>query len=122
MTISAANFKLRYTEFDSVDDARVEIFLDDAALEISESIWGTLYSRGVYALTAHLLTLNDKSAAGGGSSTVGPVTSRAVGDVSVSFGLAAVKSKSDEYLGSTLYGSEYLRLKGLICHGAIAIT
>ena len=114
-----ADFRARYPEFDTTTDERVQVFLDDAALEMSESVWNTLYDRGQLALTAHLLTLSNKTATG----ATGPssaVTGRSVGDVSVSFGTAAVKDKQDEYLSSTSYGQEYLRLGSLL--GGFVLT
>ncbi len=120
MAISVADFKLRYTEFSAVLDARVQVFLDDAELEMSETVWDTLYERGAYALAAHLLTLSDKTAAGS-TGAPGTVASRSVGDVSVSFVSSGAKNKEDEYFGSTSYGLDYLRLRELIPTGALVV-
>ena len=111
-----ASFRARYPEFDSVADARVELFLADAALEMGESCWGDLYDRGQSALAAHLLTISigDQSAVGG-IGIVAPLSERTVGDVSLKFAQAVPSSGSNEaYFGRTTYGQEYMRLMRLL--------
>lgn len=123
MTVTPADFKLRYPEFDPVDDARVQIFLDDAALEMCESAWGDLYDRGQAALAAHMLAIANQTEASGGTGggASGPVASRSIGDVSVSFGLSSSSSKSEDWYTSTPYGSDYWRLVKIVGMGAVVV-
>ena len=65
MALTAADFKIRYPEFDSVDDVTVDRFIADAEQELAEACWGDLYERGVFALAAHFLSLDQKRQAAG---------------------------------------------------------
>jgi hypothetical protein len=108
-------FRARYPEFTAevYPDLTVASAISDAESETNSTQWGALYSRGAYALTAHLLTVN-----GPGASPIGGVKSRSIGDVSVTFSEGA--SALDE-LGSTRYGAEYVRLRNLISGGAVIV-
>ncbi len=123
MAIDPATFKIRFPEFSSVADSRVQFFLDDAELEVGEAAWGTLYEKGVFLLAAHLLKLDqirqdtDTDSGDSGSN----VTSRSVGDVSVSFAKATAQSVTDDWYLQTSYGVEYLRLKRRMGMGCVAV-
>lgn len=121
-----ADFKTRFPEWAAIDDSRIQFFIDDAVLEVGAGPWGTLYEKGVLLLAAHFLTL-DQIAQGNKTppgSLDGNVTSRSVGDVSVSFGLSSTESgnTSEEYLKKTTYGVQFLRLQKRAGHGAIVVT
>jgi len=107
-------FIARFPEFTAVAEARIQLFLDEALLEIREGDWGDFYTKGLNLMTAHLLTLADMQAAstGGASGSLGPVASRSVGDVSVSFGVSATATAtgSDAWLNASPYGQELARL------------
>lgn len=125
MALTPADFKTRYPEFASVDNARVQTMLDEAQLEVGEGPWGLFYEKGVFLLTAHLLVIDARRQAaggGGGSSSEGQVVSRKVGDVSVTFGTQAQSANgSDQWYLSSSYGAEYLRLKKRKGMGMIAV-
>ena len=122
MALTAADFKIRYPEFDSVADATVEMFIADAEQELSEECWGDLYERGVFALAAHFLYLDQqRQAAGSGGGIVAPAQSRSIGDVSWSFALNTVDSNGDQYYGSTQYGQEFMRLSDLVSPGMTVV-
>jgi hypothetical protein len=101
---------IRYPEF--VGETAIATLLADALLEMNATAWGNLYERGAYALTAHLLTINNAMG------DTRAVVSRSVGDVSTSF--ASVSSNDSSYL-STKYGREYRRLQRLIGSGGIVV-
>lgn len=115
-TLTPTSFRARYPQFDAdtYPDPTVQTALDDCALEMSETMWGSLFERGAYALTAHMLTVG----AAGGSAFVGGVSSRSIGDVSVSFFAGSIGSDD---LGTTGYGCEYVRLRRLISGGPIVV-
>jgi len=122
--VTPTTFKTRYPEFSTIADARVSFFIADAELEIDPDRWGTWYDRGVAALAAHFLAISKKTAASGGAlGSLGPVSSRSIGDVSVSFGSASgtVSGLSDDYYKASPYGQEYLRLMSLIGIGAVVV-
>ena len=123
MAITPADFKIRFLEFGSIPDSRVQLWLDDALLEVGESAWGDLYEKGVFLLAAHFLSLDQINQGEDESGGVtGNVTSRSVGDVSVSFAKATSDSSSDDWYLQTSYGSEYLRLKKRVGMGIVAIS
>jgi len=106
-------FLVRFPEFAAVDEARIQLFLDEALLEIRESEWGDFYYKGLNLFTAHLLTLANQTslAAGGASGSFGPIASRKVDDVSIAFAAGALSSSGNAtWLNSTPYGQELLRL------------
>jgi len=108
--ITPASFKIRFPEFDSQDDARVQSFIDDSVLILNEAFWGAKYDLGLNYLTAHYLVLSDKSSAGNAGSN-GQVASRAVDGTSVSYNTAPLGSQADAYYASTSYGQRYLTLR-----------
>ncbi len=124
MALTPADFKIRYPEFDSIPDARVQFMLDDAVLEVSEARWDTLYEKGSMLLAAHLLQLdlNRQETEDDDSSEEGNLASKSIGDVSYSFTKAASESTSDDWYLQTSYGTEYLRLKKRVGMGVVAVT
>lgn len=101
------DFKLRFTEFASTADARVQLFLDDAALTVDATAWGARYDLGLCYLAAHLLTI----AARGGAGAAGALTQVKVGDLSRNY--AQTTGISGPY-ATTSYGVEFLRLQKTI--------
>lgn len=123
MSITATEFKARYTEFSTLEDARINVFIADAALELDAGRWGDLYDRGLAALAAHMLALNERAALGGvtGGAAEGPVTSRSIGDVSVSLGFVSAGNQTEQYYLSTAYGQDYWRLVQIVGYGALVV-
>ncbi|MCP3685814.1 MAG: DUF4054 domain-containing protein [bacterium] len=111
MTVTAASFKARFTEFAAVADARVELFLADAVLVLNEVYWDLKYDLGINYYTAHLLYLADQAADGSGEGTSGAITGRSVDGTSVSYGSGNPTSAEDAWLLTTTYGSRYLSLR-----------
>jgi hypothetical protein len=104
--VTPADIKLRFPEFNSVDDAKIQLFIDDATATTNSKCPN--YDLMVSYLTAHLLTLATKTDSDD-SSTTKPVVSESVGDVSVSYGGTAGKANDSFY--STAYGQRYLDLR-----------
>jgi len=112
MTINIAGFQARYPEFDTVADARIEVYLADSQLEINESIWSDYYEKGVYALAAHMLHRSLMSESGNAGSS-GEVSSKRIGDLQISYNTKSLDS-TESYYNSTVYGQEYYRLMKLV--------
>lgn len=108
--IDPASFKVRFPEFASVDDARIQLFIDDAVIVLNESYWGEKYNLGLYYLTAHYLVLSEATEAGS-SSSVGPVSGRAVDGTSISYAQMTPANEANALLASTIYGQRYLALR-----------
>jgi hypothetical protein len=96
--------------FDAVTEGQASLVIDEAAREIVEDVWGDSYDDGILYLSAHLLTLFVVSQGVGGGG--GPVSSRQVGDVSVTFATARSASEiASGQFGSTLFGQRFLQLR-----------
>lgn len=108
--ITPASFKIRFTEYSTTADERIQLFIDDSILILNEAFWGEKYDLGLAYLTAHFLTIADKSAAGNIGS-VGQVQSKAVDGTSVSFNSGISNSQQDAFYASTSYGQRYLTLR-----------
>jgi hypothetical protein len=125
ITFTPAEFKIRFPEFASVDDAIIQPQLDRAEKILIESVWGDCYYEdGVYLLAAHFLAVQQARQQGGttGGTVFGPVLSKSVGDVSVTFGRRTATSTSEEFYGSTPYGQEYWAMLQHVGRGAVAVT
>lgn len=110
-------FRARYPEFGDTalyPDPRVQLFLDDAAQDMGsdENRWCGKYDRAQAALAAHYLTKGTLSEAGDTSASVGPITGKTAGGVSVQ--RAAVskdRGNADDQLSTTTYGQQFLALR-----------
>ena len=110
MSITATEFKVRFPEFASETDARVDIMIARAELRVHAGVWDTWYDEGLYYLSAHFLARANvaaQAASGGGVTAAGPLASKSVGDVSISFTNAAPADMGEGYLNSTSYGAEF---------------
>jgi hypothetical protein len=115
VTISPSGFKIRFPEFDSVLDARIQVFLDDSATEIDLTTWGDYYERGIYYLAAHLLTIATKTAGGSTTEDLGAVIRKKVGEIEIAYAdPGVVGSYNAGFFQNTAYGIEYLRLCELV--------
>ena len=110
MAIDPASFKIRFPEFDSVDDSRIQVFIDDAVLVLNESYWSSKYDLGLYYYTAHSLALATQTE-GGNIGSMGLVGSKAVDGTSISYTNPTPNDQSDAYYLSTLYGQRYIQLR-----------
>ncbi len=108
--IDPATFKIRFPEFDSVLDARIQLFIDDAEIILNEVYWGEKFDLGTSYWVAHELTINEKTGAGSSSSS-GLVASKAVDGVSISYTNKVPVADDEAYYSSTAYGQKYLALQ-----------
>lgn len=101
---TVAEFRIRFPEFDLATDEYLKFQLDDAALELDETVWGKLYSLGVGYLAAHKMTL---SPFGMNAKLMGTIDSVAR-DNTVTY-------------SSTTYGRNYQRLLRAVGVGFVVI-
>jgi len=113
MAINPTSFKIRFNEFDSVLDAYIQLFIDDAMVILNPVFWGSKYDLGLYYLTAHFLSLSNRTniGASGSFGPVAPVASKSVDGVSISYNNPVINNMSDAIYGSTIYGQRYLALR-----------
>ena len=112
MCSTPADFKARFPEFDSVDDSRIQLFIDDATLVLNESYWGVKYDLGICYLTAHYLAIAERTSLGAGADgAYSSVASRAVDGTSISYSQPTIDRLGDSYYMSTVYGQRYIQLR-----------
>ena len=92
-------FRALYPDFDCIDDATIQVQLD-LFISIYGSGYGSLvdHLQGLYA--AHKLFIK-------GQNNSGPIASRSVGDVSVTY---SDKVTSDSQLYTSSYGTEFAQI------------
>lgn len=119
--MTPAEFKTLYPKFAAESDARLQAFIDLSVLELDETRWGDLYSRGLGLLTAHSLTTDSQDAATATSAVADLTTQKKVGDVSVSRSEAMLQAQASDPLLRTAYGQEFKRLRRMVGMGAWAV-
>jgi hypothetical protein len=121
--ICASDIKTRYPgAFDTVDNDFIELLIEEAEEEISAAVWGSNYDRGLRLLTAHKIYTSPavSGGSGGGSVYSGPITSKRIGDVSITYGQAqGAAQTSSKDLSSSSYGIEFLELRRLVQGGPV---
>lgn len=124
---TASELKLRYTEFEPLDEARINIFIEEASRSVDDTWIEDDQKHAIMALTCHLMSLEGEPSktVNSGSSTVvssGGVElylkKRTVGDTSneyaetsgsVSNGSGDSGSAENDYQ-STPYGAKFYKL------------
>lgn len=115
MAVTPSGFKIRFPEFALVEDARIQLFLDDSETEINLDTWGDYYDRGISYLTAHLLTIATKTAGGVSSEMLGNVIRKKVGEIEIAYAdPGVVGSYNAGFFQNTAYGIEFSRLCELV--------
>lgn len=108
----ALNYELFRTvvapEFAAKADADLDVFAEEAELEISEKAFKKLYPRAVALITAHLIKMSELSNSPNGST--GELKKVKVGDISREYAVGESQADGDTY-ALTVYGKEYLRLR-----------
>lgn len=92
----------------AIDPEPLQSIVDATALMISLEAWGSKAFDAHKNLAAHFGSKALSSGTGGGAS--GPVTSRSIGPLSVSYA-APVMSAGDVVQGASRYGDIYLMLR-----------
>lgn len=112
--ISPADLKARFPEFGEEEDARIQIFINDAKsmsyMGEDEVRWGTQYDYAAVHLSAHLLAIGNASRDGDQSAKAGNVSSSSVGSVSVSYTVGD-RDAGDDFYRSTTYGMTYMEVR-----------
>ena len=126
-------FRTRQRAFESGttwSDDTVEQALCEGDAETGGKGWGVydtpcqnFKQRGMFLYAAHYIASmypkGDAGSVSGGSK--GSTASKSVGDESISFARAAVLTQGDEWLGSTAFGQQFMRLRRRAGMGARAV-
>lgn len=134
MTTTPADFKIRFPEYASEADARIQLHLDDAALQMNEAFWGVKYDLGMYYLAAHLLWVDNEggggsqAGTGGGGQAIAPIASQTVDGVNVTYTRTggggdnrSGLSQADIFYSASTFGQRYLALRKTLGTVAYAI-
>lgn len=113
---TVANFNVRFPEFCDVDDDRIQLFLDDAALLMADSPkWLDFYDVAHQYFSAHLLAVASSSASGD-VGAMAPISKQEVDDVLIEQAVSEVHPNMDELL-TTVYGKRYWQYRRMITVG-----
>lgn len=116
--MDAAQFRLTFPEFNDIarfPTAQINFYFGLAAFQVPLSVFGPDVLPFVSNLfVAHNLALTMSSASG-------PVSSKSVGSVSVSYDTNATNEQDAGWYNSTIYGKQYYRLMMIYGAGAIQL-
>lgn len=118
---TATSIKMRYPEFEDVDDYLIEFAVEEAR-EVVGSNWTTGYNRAIIYLTAHYVAAG-VAAVDAANDDSGEIASESIGRMSISYKTSAASNvdavASD--LSSTSYGKRYVELRDLNFGGPVLI-
>lgn len=106
--VTPADIKLRFPEFAAIDDALIQLFIDDATATVNAKCPNS--DLMISYLTAHLLAGSILTSAGD-NVPIKSIASEAVGDVSRSYSGTTSTSSNDNFYTGTAYGVRYLDLR-----------
>lgn len=112
---TAADLKGRYNEFDCVSDATVSAFISDARRSVHETWLERDFAPAIMLLAAHMMLSEGVIAMARGKSstmtTTGPINSKTVDGVSVTYAGVSAGQMDAEGYGATEYGRRFLALR-----------
>lgn len=119
MTPDLATFRALFSEFASIGDATVNVYLNDAIDHLDAASWGRCFAKAALNYSAHELSLAQTRAASAsqqGDNVVvpqsGKLQSGSEEGISFAFEASTVnKSATGEWLAQTPYGQAYLALQ-----------
>ena len=109
MAVTPTSLKAKFSALSDADDADLQVWIDEAELNVCRSSWGDRADDGVSYLAAHLyFSFNDASSEGAS----GPVTEKKVDQLSASYQVGDIFSDWD--MGTTKFGRRFIGLRRLI--------
>tara|TARA_R110000851_G_scaffold51444_2_gene122136 strand:- start:488 stop:847 length:360 start_codon:yes stop_codon:yes gene_type:complete len=113
---SVLQFQTRFPEFCEEDDDRVQMFLDDAALNMSsKEKWIDWYDVAHQYLAAHFLVAG-LATESGDYGVLAPLKKQEVDDVVIEQAVESVSASMDD-LYSTAYGKRYITYRKRVLAG-----
>ena len=113
MAATVASIKARCPEFTSTATATIELAIADALTQLATGSWSADQADLAHIyLSAHILKMWDNWATAGAGSP-GAVKSLRDGDLGKTFAVSDVASQADAWLGSTVYGLEFIRIRDM---------
>lgn len=129
MAIDAAQFRIDYPEFADTTlypDSGVNYWLTTAALLLPAARWLTVLDLGTELFTAHNLVLERKAQAEAVNGippgvTTGPVSSKSVDKVSVSYDTGSAVVLDAGHWNNTVYGTRFIQLARMFGAGPVQV-
>ncbi|BBE08585.1 Uncharacterized protein MCB1EB_0424 [Mycoavidus cysteinexigens] len=118
--ITPADVKARFPVLDAVEEAQLQLLINDTRPFFNIDRWGAFYPRGACLLVAHFWTLQQKFDKGE-TAPIHAVTSRKAGEVQLSYAPPTALDAQDAWLASTSYGQQYLSLRKQVSFGALVV-
>ncbi len=124
-----STFRADFPEFTSVikfPEATVTFYAAIGEKLINECRWGEMKPFGVELFVAHNITLakmntNASDVDGLPGQSLGPATSKAIGEVSVSYDSTSSLEEKAGHWNLTTYGKQFIRLAKMFGMGAIQL-
>jgi hypothetical protein len=121
--LTADQFRAMFPEFNdpvAYPDATIEMWI--SLCPIDPCIWGSMYNLGQGLWTAHeLKKFGPANGTGGLAQKGGPVQSKSVGPVSVSYDLTLGKEEGAGSYNNTIYGQQFIHWARLLGMGPIQV-
>ena len=115
--ITSTNFKIRFPEFTSILDIKINLLIDEAYLSIGAK-YGKFQDTAVLYFVAHNLVIETN----GLNAMSATVSSQSVDGVSVSYAMPTTINEINAYYGSTGYGQKYLYYFNIVRVGQASIV
>ncbi|BBE09717.1 Uncharacterized protein MCB1EB_1556 [Mycoavidus cysteinexigens] len=120
MAITPADVKARFPVLDAVEEAQLQLLIDDTRPFFNIDRWGAFYPRGACLLVAHFWSMQQKVDKGE-TAPVYAVTARKAGEVQLSYASPSPLEMQDAWLAATSYGQQYLSLRKQVGFGALVV-
>lgn len=119
-------FRSDFPEFANATDAQINMWLTIGASLVNEARWEELTTIGIELVAAHHLAIamrDAKLASGGGAAggVSGPVASKSVDKVSVSYNTASTQYEGEAFWNMSSYGIRYLGLARMFGAGGFQL-
>lgn len=129
MSVTTTKFRADFPEFSSTaayPEALVTFYLTLGAKLMSVDRWADIIDEGLELFVAHNLALErpaQKTAAAGGvpGGASGPVSSKTIDKVSVSYDTSAAMEPGAGHWNLTIYGQRYIRLARMVGSGGLQL-
>lgn len=126
MIPTPAQFRSDFPEFASASDTQITMWLTIGASLVNEARWEELTTIGIELVAAHHLAIamrDAKLAAGGGAAggVSGPVSSKSVDKVSVSYNTSSTQYEGEAFWNMTAYGIRFVGLARMFGAGGIQL-
>lgn len=121
----ASLFLTVFPEWASASDTAISYWLSQAPLQLSAGLFGANFDLASMLFVAHNLALGDmeaKVAAKGGTpgDALGPITSKSVGGISISYDAAGIAIQGAGAWNATSYGQRlYKMMQAAACGGVV---